>query len=82
VPWKHRPQQRQDSLVREDRLPWRLDPLRGRSRQRTAEGLLHHPFPGIELEGEVDGFVLQVDEGALAVLPMSVMARTAVSSPA
>jgi hypothetical protein len=64
---EHRPQQRQNALVGQDRLPRRLDPLSWRTRERGAEGFPHHPFPRIELEGECDRLVLQVNKDPFGI---------------
>ena len=40
----------------------------GSSRRRLAE----HPFPGIELEGELDRAVVEIDEAAAVVAPADV----------
>src|SRR5689334_13251998 len=63
--WKHLPEQWQQSLAREDRLPRRLDPARWRLRQATAEFLAKHPLPGIELEREFDRAIVVIDKPAI-----------------
>src|SRR5947209_19539267 len=61
---EHGPQERQDALVGEYRLPGRLDPARRRACKILAELLAEHPFPRIELEDEIDGLLVLIDEGA------------------
>ena len=56
------PTLRQDALVGKDRFPGRLDPVRRRGRKLCTERILEHPFPGIELEGEFDGAIFEIDE--------------------
>src|SRR3982751_6780387 len=61
---EHGPQQRQDALVRQHRLPGRLDPASWRTGEVLAELLAEHPFPWIELEDKIDGLLVLIDEGA------------------
>ncbi len=70
---KHLPEQRQDALVGEHGFPRRLDPARRRVLQLGTEGVVEHPFPGIELEGERDVGLVEVDEAAGLVAPADLL---------
>ena len=61
---KHLPQQGQQSFVGQDRFPRRLDPAGRGARDFFAECVVKHPFPGIELEGERDLLIVEIDEAA------------------
>src|SRR6201990_816219 len=65
---KHLPEHREDALVGEDGLPWRLDPARRRLEELCAERIAKHPLPGIELEGECDLAIVEIDK-TTAVFP-------------
>jgi hypothetical protein len=41
---------------------------------------VEHPFPGIELEGEFDAAVVEIDEAAVVAQPMSSMSISVVAS--
>ena len=38
----------------------------GAARELRAERVLKHPFPGIELEGELNSAIVEIDEAAIA----------------
>ena len=69
---KHLPQQRQNPLVGKDGLPWRLDPARRRLGEPRAERIVKHPFPGIKLERQFDGAIVEIDEAAV-IAPSDVL---------
>ena len=69
---KHLPQQRKNTLVGKDRLPWRLDPARRRLCEPLAKLIVKHPFPRIEFEQKLDRTTVGIDEAAV-VAPTDVL---------
>src|SRR6185437_13885779 len=69
---KHLPQQRQDALVGEYGFPGWFDPARRRLRKFGAEGVVEHPFPGIELEGEFDVAIVEIDKADAVLAPADI----------
>ena len=59
------PQQRQDALVAQQRLPRRLDQLQAGARQVLAERLAEHVLQRIQLEQAADHVVVEVGEAAV-----------------
>src|ERR1700689_2327231 len=60
------PENWQQALAGEGRLPERLDELRAAAYDARPEGLAQHPLPGIELEQLLDRRTLQIDEAVVA----------------
>lgn len=67
VPLMPLPQQRQNPLVRQQRLPRRLQEQRLRRRQLLGVRLAQHILPRIQLEQRRDQHVVAIDERAVAV---------------
>ncbi|KAG1241589.1 hypothetical protein G6F68_016612 [Rhizopus microsporus] len=59
------PQQRQDALVAQHRLPRRLQQLYARAGQRAAEFLGHQVFQRVQLEQRADHRIIQRGETAV-----------------
>ncbi|MNN61491.1 hypothetical protein D3C81_1767300 [compost metagenome] len=58
----HLPQQRQCTLVRQDRLPRRFEKLRIARGNRRTERLMEDELPGMQFEQVRDPAIFQVDE--------------------
>src|SRR5262249_16689347 len=52
--WRHLPEQRQDTFVRQDGLPGWFDETRCAHGRRAAERVRKHPLPRVELEQKAD----------------------------
>ena len=64
---EHLPQQREQSLVRQDRLPARFDEPRTAPRDMLSEVIGHQPFPRVQLEQVIDRIFLQVGKTAVGI---------------
>ena len=67
MPLEHLPKQWQQSLVRQDGFPWRLDEPDAAGRHVAPKRLVHDPFPRVQLDQGRDDPLIEIGEPSLVI---------------